>query len=103
MCLALQRPKTWGGGSRSPLSGAHRMVGRQTEAQHLPNKSQGVGSAKMVKERFIPPGRSGEATFVLCLGSWGILTGGQGRGQHCRQLQEVCSGQGARGLGRGAV
>lgn len=29
---------------------------------HLSNKSQSVKSAKMVKERFIPPGRSGETS-----------------------------------------
>ena len=72
------------GRSQSLLPGAHRLVRTQTGA-HLPNKSQGSRSAKIVKERFIPPRRSGEATFVWRLGSRGtfderVVGGGRGQG-----------------------
>ena len=71
-CVLGPREDQRRGRSRSLLPGAHRLVRRQTGA-HLPNKSQGIRSAKIVRERLIPPGRSGEITFVWRLGSGGTF------------------------------
>lgn len=75
MGSALRGPETMGV-TLPALRGSQ--AGRETDRHNTFQTSLRV--SKMVKERFIPPGRSGEATSVLCLWSWGTSDGRVGLG-----------------------
>lgn len=76
--------------SRSSQFGA----GDRQRHNHLSNKFQSVRSAKMVKERFIPPGRSGKALeephLCCAVGAGEPLMGGESTVGSCeRSAMEV--------------